>query len=348
MTRVSENSSMASIKHSINRAKKRLEDLQLKGSTLRDITKPSDNPISNVEALAITSTTNDNKQYVRNSDYALLHLNVTEKSIEQLTDILNKAKEIAVAQASDFYGPDVRRNVASEVKQLKNQAVSIANKRIGNKFIFSGFSTLTRPFQENGKYFGDQGHIQLEVSKDFFVPINLSGDEVFYTARDTSNEQENPLQGIPEVNSKMHSEDIMNADEDGLPPEAPAPRGPASIEGADGFEKRANIFGQLDLLTSALENNDTALVQDLLEKFDDSINRLITLRTKVGSITSSIESSKLTLESENIDHATRRSELVDADIAELFSDIARHQNILETSYKSSQGLINKSLIDFLR
>lgn len=346
MTRVSENSSMASIKHSINRAKKRLEDLQLKGSTLRDITKPSDNPISNVEALAITSTTNDNKQYVRNADYALLHLNVTEKSIEQLTDILTKAKEIALAQASDFYGADVRRNVASEVKQLKNQAVSIANKRIGNKFIFSGYSTLTRPFQDDGKYFGDKGHIQLEVSKDFFVPINLTGNEVFYSSLDSSNEQENPFENIPEVNSKMHSNEVLGEDE--LPPEAPAPRGPASEVSAPGFEKRANIFGQLDLLTSALENNDTVLVQDLLEKFDDSINRLITLRTKVGSITSSIESSKLTLESENIDHATRRSELVDADIAELFSDIARHQNILETSYKSSQGLINKSLIDFLR
>jgi len=344
MTRVSENSSMASIQHSINKAKKRLEDLQLKGSTLREITKPSDNPISNVEALAITSTTNDNKQYTRNADYALLHLNVTEKSVEQLTDILNKAKEIAIAQASDFYGPDVRRNVASEVKQLKNQAVSIANKRIGNKFIFSGYSTLTRPFEENGKYSGDKGHIQLEVSKDFFVPINLNGEEVFYTAMNTSDKQENPFAEIPEVN-KMP---INTEDDDGLPPPAPELRGPASESTQGKFENRANIFGQLDMLTSALENNDTALVQDLLEKFDNSINRLITLRTKIGSITSSIESSKNTLESENIDHATRRSELVDADIADLFSDIQKHQNILQTSYKSSQGLLSKSLIDFLR
>lgn len=347
MTRVSENSSRASITHSINKAKKRLEDLQLKGSTLRDITKPSDNPISNVEALAITSTTNDNKQYTRNSDYALLHLNVTEKSIEQLTELLGKAKEIAIAQASDFYGADVRRNVASEVKQLKNQAVSIANKRIGNKFIFSGFATLTRPFDESGKYFGDKGHIQLEVSKDFFVPINLNGEEVFYTAQDTSSRRENPFEHIPEVNRL--DPDQGEGEDFELPPDAPAPRGPASISGeAPQFENRANIFGQLDLLTSALENNDTALVQDLLEKFDNSINRLITLRTKIGSISSSIESSKLTLESENIDHATRRSELVDADVADLFSDIARHQSILETTYKSSQGLLNKTLIDFLR
>lgn len=345
MTRVSENSSRASIQHSLNKAKKKLEDLQLKGSTLREITKPSDNPISNVEALAITSTTSDNKQYTRNADYALLHLNVTEKSIEQLTELLGKAKEIAIAQSSDFYGPDVRRNVASEVRQLKNQAVSIANKRIGNKYIFSGFATLTRPFDESGKYSGDKGHIQLEVSKDFFVPINVNGEEVFYTSKNTTDKRENPFEDIPEVNQFPES----TQDDFTLPPDAPAPRGPASNSAADkSYEERANIFGQLDMLTSALENNDTALVQDLLDKFDTSINRLITLRTKVGSITSSIESSKLTLESENIDHATRRSELVDADVAELFSDIARHQSILETTYKSSQGLLNKTLIDFLR
>jgi len=56
MTRVSENSSTASIKYALNKTKAKLEDLQMRGTTLKSIAKPSDNPASNVEALEITST----------------------------------------------------------------------------------------------------------------------------------------------------------------------------------------------------------------------------------------------------------------------------------------------------
>ena len=72
------------------------------------------------------------QQYLKNSNYALLQLNVTEKSLEQITDILSKAKELAIAQSSDFYTQDVRKSVANEVHQLRNRLISISNKRIGN------------------------------------------------------------------------------------------------------------------------------------------------------------------------------------------------------------------------
>jgi len=337
MTRVSENSSTASLKYSLNRTKGKMEDLQLKGSTLRNISKPSDNPVSNVEALSLTSLANDNKQYLKNADFALLNLSVTEKSIEELTDILNKAKEIAISQSSDFYNADVRKNVANEINQLYNQALSIANKKVGLKHIFAGFDTLKPPFDHFGNYHGDQGHISLEVSRNFFVPINLHGDEVFYSekvseiATDPTKEiLENNLKQSPslEINRDLASQTI-NADQ-------------------DGFEKRDNIFSELRALSTALENNDAKMIQGLLEKFDSSINRLITLRTRVGSLVNSVESSQSVTEKENIEHITRRSNLLDADVTELFSDITKQQAILKTTYQSSQGLMNQTLMDYLR
>jgi flagellar hook-associated protein 3 FlgL len=56
----------------------------------------------------------------------------------------------------------------------------------------------------------------------------------------------------------------------------------------------------------------------------------------------------MTIESENIDHASRRSTLLDADVAELFSDIQKQQAILKTTYQSSQGVLNQTLMDFLK
>lgn len=341
MTRVSENSSTASLQYALNKTKTKVEDLQLKGSTLKSITRPSDNPVSNVEAMALTSSTNDNLQYLKNADFALLNLSVSEKSVEELTDIVVKAKEIAIAQSSDFFNADVRKNVANEVQQLYNQALAIANKKVGIKHIFSGTSTLTVPFDGHGVYKGDPGHISLEVSRNFFVPINLTGEEVFYNTAD-SGKAENPLEKFEQFKDAPSVK--LNRDLASVEPEVKT----EEAAPADGFKSRDNIFSQLQALTSALENNDPQMIQGLLEKFDSTVSRLVTLRTRIGSIVNSVESSKTNLENENIEHASRRSALVDADVSELFSDINKQQAILKTTYQASQGLMNQSLMDFLR
>ncbi len=335
MTRVSENSASHSLQFALSKTKQKMEDLQLKGSTLKSISKPSDNPVSNVEALALNSATNDNVQYLKNADFALTYLNVTEKSLEELTDIVNKAKEIAIAQSSDFFNGDVRKNVATEVQQLYNQTLSIANRKVGLKHIFSGYNTLTVPFDSEGGYKGDNGRTTLEVSKNFFVPINLHGKEVFYSSDDSA-PMEHPLEkfdNLEKIDSKKENQKFRDL---------------ASQDTTDGFKSRDNIFAQLKGLTTALENNDPKTIQALLEKFDNSITRLITLRTKVGSIANSIETTKSTIESENIDHASRRSTLLDADVAELFADIQKQQAILKTTYQSSQGVLSNTLMDFLK
>jgi flagellar hook-associated protein 3 FlgL len=339
MTRVSENSSSATLKYALNRTKAKMEDLQLKGSTLKTITKPSDNPLSNVEAMSLTSSTSDNVQYLKNADFALLNLNITEKSLEELTDIMSKAKDIAITQSSDFFNADVRKSVSNEVQQLYNQSLGVANKKIGVKNIFAGTNTLTVPFDANGNYKGDTGHINLEVSSSFFVPINLHGEEVFFNSADDES-SENSLNSTDEI--KTNKNGTLNRDL--------ASKEAKSVKDKNGkdFVVRDNIFSQLQALTSALENNDPEMIQGLLDKFDATISRLISLRTKVGSISSSVESSKVMIENENVDHISRKSSLVDADVAELFSDLNKQQAILKTTYQSTQGIINQSLMDFLR
>ncbi|MBI2521347.1 MAG: flagellar hook-associated protein FlgL [Bdellovibrio sp.] len=333
MTRVSENSNSASLKFSIDKTKERLEDLQLKGTSLKKVRRPSDNPISNVESMTLGSVLADNQQFLRNSDVALLQLNQTEQSLDQISDILLRAKDLAIQQSSDFYDQDIRKNVANDIIQMRNQLLAISNKRIGNKYIFSGFNTLKIPFDVEGNYAGDDGQIKLEISKDFFIPMNLTGKEVFYS------DQLVAPSTIPEPGPNAEPELDQDA----------ASRDLASSNTLDTkFHKRDNLFNQLTTLISALENNDPKLVQDLLEKFDNSINRIITLRTRVGSLVNTIMTTRSQIESENVDKQAHKSKLTDADVAELFSDITKQQQILRTTYQSGKAMLNQSLLDFLR
>jgi len=345
MTRVSENSATASLSFALQKAKQKVEDLQMKGGTLRNINKPSDDPISNVEALTLTSRNSDNKQYLRNINYAEVYLSSTEKSIEELTEIMNKAKEIAIAQSSDFFDVNIRKNVSNEIVQLRNQALAIANKRVGSRYIFGGHNTLNAPFTSDGQYRGDKGQITLEVSKDFFVPINVSGADVFLGSVRTGLKMPHPLDDIPELkDSRKNSKNsILEAQE-----KASAKRELASVDAAPEFEDRTSVFTILGTLVNGLENNDPDLIQNTLEGFDSAISKLITLRTRVGSVGSTIISLTSGIEGEIIDNSAHRSKLVDADVTELFSDLQKQQALLKTVYQSSQGIINTNLLSFLR
>lgn len=345
MSRVSENSSSASIKFALNKTKEKLEDLQLKGSTLKKTTRPSDDPIGNVESLTISSRTSDNGQYIKNADYAQLHLSVAEKSIEELTDILVKAKEIAIAQSSDYYDANTRKAVSNEVIQLKNMVMSLANKRVGQKYIFGGYKTLTKPFDESGNYKGDQGRSTLEISKDFFIPVNMHGAEIFFANGSKIFRQPDPIDDVKN-NTEAPADPKSPDDENLFNGKMRVPASDAAK--SDGFEKSSNIFNHIDTLIVGLENNDATAIQNILESFDEDIDRLVTLRTRIGSVMNSVDRSKNILESDNVNNAERRSKLVDADVAELFSDITKHQNVLQTSYKASQAMLNQSLLDFLR
>ena len=112
MVRVTEKSSSSSVTFAVNKAKAKLEELQLKGANLKKIRKPSDNPTGNAKALQLSSRNKNIEQYLKNIDYAEFNVNIIEKSVEEITNILNKAKEIAVLQSSDFYGADIKQNVA--------------------------------------------------------------------------------------------------------------------------------------------------------------------------------------------------------------------------------------------
>ena len=216
----------------------------------------------------------------------------------------------------------LEKSISKEIRQLRNQLVGIANKQIGNKYIFSGHKTTTKPFEADGTYNGDKNRVEIEIKKNYFLPISLSGAEVF---------------DVPYENVSPPSQ-----------PEAPSRDLASETNMINIPTQQRNIIHQMNDLESALITNNKYQIQGLLEELDSSIDHVIKTRTSMGSITNSIQSAKELLEKENVDNSAYKSKLIDADVAELFSDISKHQQILNTAYKSSTAILNQSLMDFLR
>lgn len=328
MSRVSENSSVHSINYAVGKTKGKIEDLQLKGSTLKRVSKPSDDPVGNIELLAVRSQNIDNEQYLRSLNFAQTQLSYTENVLGDMTDLIVKAKELAIGQASNIFSAEIRDGVAKEIHQIRQQLLSLANKRIGNRYIFAGQKVLTRPFDTEGKYFGDTNKINIEINKDVFVPININGKELFFSKEKPKPEKSN--QSLEEYDVNLQSQPV---------------RTPAS-ESSNMVE--VSIFDDLRGLENALVTDNHEIIQSLLEKLDNSIDRIVAFRTQIGAFTNTIANAEGNIEKTSILNEAHKSKIEDADVTELFSDLQKEQNVLKATYNASSKLMNTSLMDFLK
>lgn len=350
MTRVSESSSVNAIKYANNRSRSKLENLQLKGSSLKRVQKPSDDPVGNMDILSIRSRNIDGQQYLRNASVAKAQLTFSESAIEELTELVTKAKELAIGQASNIFDPSVRKGIAQEVRQLRNQALSVANRRIGNKYIFGGYKTLEKPFTEDGSYKGDNNQTKIEVGKDTYVPITFSGESVFFNKPNPT-----PDGGMPELGEKARAEIQTQVEQAKLNPETNEPiinRDPAGVPNeseTQNFEEvQGSIFKDLETLENGLLTDNHFIIQSLLPKLDQTLDRLIEVRTSIGSTLNKVDITIDNIEKEKVENETYRSRIEDADVAELFTDLTRQENVMNASYKASAQLLNNNLMKYIR
>lgn len=339
MSRVTENSSVHAINYAVGKSKGKVEDLQLKGSNLKRVSKPSDDPVGNVELLALRSQNIDSDQYMRNLNFAQTQLSFTENILEDLTNLLVKAKELAVGQASSIYGPEIREGVSKEIHQIRQQVISIANKRMGNRYIFSGQKVLTRPFDKDGIYQGDTNKMNIEINKDVFVPINLTGKDVFFSKekKDLARNELDLRIDNPTEFQEIEPQKNVNRNPANAKPSTPG-----------GEFVEVSIFDELRALESALLTDNHEVIQALLEKMDRSIDRVVGLRTEVGALTNTISNAEGNIEKSRLLVEAHKSKLEDADVTDLFTNLQKEQNVLSATYRASSNVMNTSLMDFLK
>jgi flagellar hook-associated protein 3 FlgL len=337
-----------------------MSDLQNKAATQKRITKPSDDPAAAARVLTARTDERGSNQYVKNINYARGFLEFTDQSLSELSESLVRAKELAIQQANDAGASgDTRRVTALEIEQIYNQAVQIGNRKLADRYVFGGFQTTAPPFDITGNYRGDDGDMKIHINKDAFVAMNVSGDKVFLgkglsddgliraktkVPRDTKELQAH----IREEQERLQKNKELENQPIGL-------RGPASS--SDGASVRSketpeqtgvNILGVLKDLEIALRTDDKEEVQAAIEALDVSINQVINARASVGSRVSSLNAAMDSLQKSIVDSKTTASQLEDADLFQVVSDMNKTDSTLKATLETSGKVMNLSLLDFLR
>jgi|Deesub1362A_J573_1020465.scaffolds.fasta_scaffold00087_102 flagellar hook-associated protein 3 FlgL len=156
-----------------------LFSVQNKLSSGKKFSAPSDDVIGLSRAMDYRVSIDMNEQYKRNVDEAIAQISFTEKVMESVTATLTRARELAMEMGTDTKDAESRAVAASEVAQLKEHMLSLANSKFRDRYIFSGFKTDSVAFDTSGVYLGDDGVMNVMIDKDSKIAINIPGSTVF-------------------------------------------------------------------------------------------------------------------------------------------------------------------------
>ncbi len=299
----------------LGKNRSQMSELQNQAATQKRVTKPSDDPVAASRVLASRVDLAGNQQYLKSLEYARSFLDFSDQSLNEISENLMRAKELAISQASDASANETTRRVtAAEVEQIYNQIIQIGNRKLGDRFVFGGFKTTTPPFNLSGEYLGDSGEMKIPTDKGAFVAMNIPGDKIFLG---------------------------------GSLAEKPADfREPASQSAPK--EIGVNIFQAVRQLEISLRTNDKESIQDSLDRLDQALSQVVMARAEAGSRVSALNNIFDSLQQARVDNQISISQLEDVDIFSVVSDMNRAENTLQATLATSGKLIQPSLLDFLR
>lgn len=339
-----------------------MNDLQNQAATQKRIVRPSDDPMAAAKVLALRTEERGSQQFVKNVNNAKSFLEYTDQSLSELSEALMRAKELAVQQASDAgASKDTRRMAATEVAQVFGQAVQIGNRKLGERYIFGGFQTQTQPFTSQGDYKGDSGAMKIQINKDAFVAMNIAGDSVFKGQGLSGDGMLKPETDVPsdtqelieqQIN-RLRDEQQQNLNE--IEPTSLRTPGSFRSDKEKAMETTANSATKgIDVLKTlkdfeiALQVNDKAEIQSSIDAIDSALTQVINARASVGSRLQTLTAAVDTHQKSILENKASASQLEDADVFQVVSDMTKADSTLRATLESSGKMMNKSLLDFLR
>lgn len=345
--RVADKMNHNQVVNNLNKNRVELSKFQNQAALQKRITKPSDDPLAAARILESRTELQGFEQFEKNILSTKAFVEFSEQSLGEVNELLIRAKELAIQQASDgASGPETRKMVAMEIEQIFGQLVNIGNRKFGDRYLFGGYKTLKAPFDVKGNYYGDDAEIEIPIDKDAKMVMNIPGSRVFL-----GKNINDPIGGTKELDPSLR--------EDDRPPAEPTSiRGPASNEtfiqdpnvnnkGYWGPES-VNVFETVRTLMVGLRTNDKAIVQNSLDFLDDGLSQINLSRAELGSRLSVLNTGLETIQKLQVDSKVMESEIEDVDMFELVNNLNKTQNQLEASLTTSGKMIQNSLLDFLR
>ena len=146
----------------------------------RRIDKPSDDPLATHNALRLRSELSGIEQDKRTVSDTKGWLDTTDSALATITEVVHRARELALQGANGSIGQTERNKLADEVDQLIETVKSAANSSYGGRYVFAGNDSADPPYTPGvvDAYDGNTRAIARQIGPGVSVQINIPGVEI--------------------------------------------------------------------------------------------------------------------------------------------------------------------------
>jgi flagellar hook-associated protein 3 FlgL len=285
-----------------------LAHTQAQVSAGKQVISPSDAPDQAAAIQRLKSILNHQDSYLKALTTVKARLEGEDSNLQSVSNILIRAKELAVQSANDTLNPANRKALAVELQGLRDQMLSLANSRDTNgNFLFAGSRVKQAPFAQDAigqvTYKGDQTRMQVRVGEQRTIPLNRSGAETF----------------VPVVRTD-----------------------------ASGQKSTRDFFGVMDDLIAGVTSSNRTAMQRGVGEMDNLLNGVSLARANVGTDLNVIEQQTQAIDETKLTLKTTLSNVEDLDMAQAITQMNKQMLSLEASQSSFAKITQLNLFNFIK
>lgn len=180
--RVTEQMRYDSVANNLSQLSSRQAKAAQEAQTGLRVNLPSDDPIAAARLARLSAS--QSQVAARRSTISSVRgdAELAESSLQQASDLMASAKELAMQGGNGSLGASERATLALQVKDIRDQLIGIANTKGTSGYLFAGSATETKPFSTTGAFNGnDDAHV-VDIGNSTPSAVNASGAKAFTSA----------------------------------------------------------------------------------------------------------------------------------------------------------------------
>ncbi|GAA1135975.1 flagellin [Nesterenkonia lutea] len=181
ISRVTHGSTVANAQRNLQTAMHRLATVQDKAATLKEISRPSDDPGAAAEAMAVRGEQRAAEQHSRNVDNASGWLTTADSALSTATNLLHQVRDVVMSGANHGALPQAAREaLAVQLDNLHGELLNAANSQYMGRSVFAGTSDAAAAFEADGAFNGvENSTVNRRVGANTSVRVDADGAAAF-------------------------------------------------------------------------------------------------------------------------------------------------------------------------
>jgi flagellar hook-associated protein 3 FlgL len=159
----------------------RISDLQNQLSSGRALNKPSDSPTGTVQAMQLRGQLAAGTQYAKNIQDTTARLGTIDGALTGAMGSIQRIRDLTLQGMSTGSNgsAQAQQALATEVGQLKQTLLELANTTYLGRPVFGGTTTSSQAYDGAGNFIGDTNPVMRRLDQNTSIQADASGPAVF-------------------------------------------------------------------------------------------------------------------------------------------------------------------------